>query len=575
VGLVVSAGVLLVLLWGAVLWDLRRHTDLILNENRRDHEAATEIGAQALRFSTFTIDLILLDLREHWESKREHFSSALRRLQEEAHAPNPFAVDVVARDGRLAFSSIEPSATGIDVRDSPAFATYVGANTVDNLTIIGPTKDRQGRPAIQFARPLRSQDGEFGGVITFAALPAYLLRGVRAGHFPDGTVLTVVRIDGSILARVAAGAAPAIDDAYLGEEFPVVPAGSRWPLAMLSGAPPEQSGFTRMRDPVDGRERLLSWRRLDRYPLVLIVGEPVSVIDEGISRLGRRYVVAGALGSTLLVVGLLWRSRSTHTLHLAAVRQREYLTELERREAELRDSQQRLRELAAHQMNLKEEERTRIAREIHDELGQRLTVLRMDLAMLPRAVASDPADLLPAQVAALKAGLDGIMAQVRDIAGRLRPATLDVGLGAATEGLVDEFRASLGIACELDNRLPLAIEVDERLATAAFRILQESLTNVARHANARRVRVLLENQDGCLHVQVQDDGGGIAPSASTNPSFGLSGMRERAAMLGGRVEIASHPGLGTTVDAWLPLNAAGAPGATASEPLPGNETRGR
>jgi signal transduction histidine kinase len=344
---------------------------------------------------------------------------------------------------------------------------------------------------------------------------------------------------------------------------------------MASGTHPMASGFARARDPVDGTERLVSWQKLDRYPLTLIVGEPAEVIDDAISRLGRRYVVAGALSSVLLVTALFWLMRARRARDRAAVRQREHLAELTRNAADLHASQQQFRELAAHQMVLKEEERKRIAQEIHDELGQRLTVLRMDVSMLPRAVRSDPAALLPAQVAALKTSLDDIMTLVRDIAGRLRPATLDVGLAAAAEGLVDEFRASLGIVCELDNRLPSTLELGETLATAAFRILQESLTNVARHANASRVRVLLEVQDATLHVQVHDNGVGIDPaSAQTGPSFGLSGMRERAAMLGGRAAIASDPGAGTTVDAWLPLDAPAASGAAASEPVPGNETPG-
>jgi len=233
-----------------------------------------------------------------------------------------------------------------------------------------------------------------------------------------------------------------------------------------------------------------------------------------------------------------------------------------------------MRELAAHQMVLKEEERKRIAQEIHDELGQRLTVLRMDIAMLPRAVRADPAGLLPGQVAELKASLDSIVAIVRDIAGRLRPATLDVSLEAAAEGLVEEFRASLGIPCELDNRLPSGLALDDKLATAAFRIIQESLTNVARHADATRLRVVLAMKDGSLHMQVHDDGRGLdLESGHPNPSFGLSGMRERAAMLGGKVEITSKPGEGTTVDARIPVDNATAAGGTRAENLAADEVQ--
>lgn len=224
------------------------------------------------------------------------------------------------------------------------------------------------------------------------------------------------------------------------------------------------------------------------------------------------------------------------------------------RVAELQVSQQQLRALAARQIVLKEEERKHIAQEIHDELGQRLTVLRMDIAMLPRAVRDDPTGLLPQRVQELKASLDGIVAVVRNIAASLRPATLELGLEAAAEGLVEEFGAHSGIACTLDNRLPSGFVLDDARATAAYRILQESLTNVARHAGANRVAIALASSDGVLQVQVHDNGRGIDPAPRVrNPSLGLSGMCERAAILGGSVTIVSPPGEGTTVTARIPL----------------------
>lgn len=384
--------------------------------------------------------------------------------------------------------------------------------------------------------------------------------------------MTVIRDDGSVLAYTvareepASGAVPPTVDSRLAALAPP-PA-----FATLSQLEPRESGFARIRSPGDRIDRLTSWRKLAPYPLTLIVGEQASLIDDEISQLRLRYFVVGGLASLLLLVTLYWRLLTRRARERAALGQREHLAQLSRGAAELRASRQQMRELAAHQMVLKEEERKRIAQEIHDELGQRLTVLRMDISMLPRAVRADPGGLLPGQVAELKASLDGIVALVRDIAGRLRPATLDVGLEAAVEGLVEEFRASLGIPCELDNRLPLGLALDDKLATAAFRIIQESLTNVARHADATRVRVVLAMKEGSLHIRVHDDGRGLdLESGHRNLSFGLSGMRERAAMLGGKLEITSKPGEGTTVDALIPLDKAAAADGTRAENLPADE----
>lgn len=223
-----------------------------------------------------------------------------------------------------------------------------------------------------------------------------------------------------------------------------------------------------------------------------------------------------------------------------------------RLQSELSASQQALRELAAHEEAKREDVRKQVAQEIHDDLGQRLTVLRMDVAMLPRTVQTDPTSLLPRQVDALKKSIDGIVAVVREIAGRLRPAALEVGLGAAAESLLNEFQEAMGIPCELDDRLPTNLVLDDVRTTTIFRILQESMTNAARHAQASHIRVRLSTSDHGLRLSVEDDGRGFA--GSRGGSYGVSGMRERAASLGGTLNISSAGGVGTTVEAWIPLD---------------------
>lgn len=223
-----------------------------------------------------------------------------------------------------------------------------------------------------------------------------------------------------------------------------------------------------------------------------------------------------------------------------------------RLQADLSASQQALRELAAHENAKREDVRKQVAQEIHDDLGQRLTVLRMDVAMLPRTVQTDPTSLLPRQVDALKKSIDGIVAVVREIAGRLRPAALEVGLGAAAESLLTEFQEAMGIPCELEDCLPANLVLDDVRTTTIFRILQESMTNAARHAQPSHIRVRLSTSDHGLRLSVEDDGRGFA--GSRGGSYGVSGMRERAASLGGTLHISSAGGTGTTVDAWIPLD---------------------
>jgi len=223
-----------------------------------------------------------------------------------------------------------------------------------------------------------------------------------------------------------------------------------------------------------------------------------------------------------------------------------------RLQANLSASQQALRELAAHEEAKREDVRKQVAQELHDDLGQRLTVLRMDVAMLLRTVQADPNALLPQQVNALKKSIDGIVTVVREISSRLRPATLEVGLGAATESLLSEFQEAMGIPCELSDNLPSDLVLDDVRTTTIFRILQESMTNAARHAQASRIRVHLSATDHRLRLAVQDDGRGFAGPRSG--SYGVSGMRERAASLGGTLQISSAGGVGTTVEAWIPLD---------------------
>ena len=227
------------------------------------------------------------------------------------------------------------------------------------------------------------------------------------------------------------------------------------------------------------------------------------------------------------------------------------LSEMKRAEQELRASSEQLRNLAAHLLSVREEERARISREVHDELGQSLTAVKMDLAWLAGRLPRRNGQMLK-RIRSTRQLADSIIQSIRRISTELRPAVLDLGLAAAVEWQVQEFQARSGIQCKV--RLLTREVVASNASTAMFRIFQETLTNVARHAKATRAEVVLQKQRDRLVLLIRDNGRGFDQAdPSLSKSLGLLGMRERAAILGGRVNISSAPGKGTTVTAWIPL----------------------
>jgi len=227
----------------------------------------------------------------------------------------------------------------------------------------------------------------------------------------------------------------------------------------------------------------------------------------------------------------------------------------ERRNAEgaLRQSQATLRELAAYQERIREDERKRIAREVHDELGQNLLALRLDVATL-HARAGDRHPLLKERTAAALEHIDTTMKSIRTIMNNLRPPVLDLGLQAAIDWQVKQFERRNGIPCELKMNDD-GQEVADAQATAVFRILQESLNNIGRHAHATQVQVELRIDDKQLWMTIQDNGIGMYPSDRRKVRrFGLIGMQERVAMLGGELRIESKPGQGTLLQMSIPMH---------------------
>jgi len=227
------------------------------------------------------------------------------------------------------------------------------------------------------------------------------------------------------------------------------------------------------------------------------------------------------------------------------------ITERKVSEQRLRDSREQLRALTAHMEQVREEERTRIAREIHDELGQALTGLKMDLSWFAGRLPNQPA--LAEKSASMLKLIDSTVNAVRRLSTELRPAILDnLGLIAAIEWLAQEFQRRTGVSCEFITPEEDLV-LDQERTTALFRISQEALTNVTRYANAHSVQILLERDGPQLLLRISDDGRGIADADQRSThSFGLLGMRERAHLLGGTFEISGQPGHGTTLTVRIP-----------------------
>jgi PAS domain S-box-containing protein len=229
------------------------------------------------------------------------------------------------------------------------------------------------------------------------------------------------------------------------------------------------------------------------------------------------------------------------------------VTEKIKAEEKLKKSYQDIRQLVARMENIREEERMTIAREIHDELGQQLAGIKMDLSWLTKKLSAKD-ELIKKRAESIFQLLDETVKTVRRIATKLRPSVLDdLGLGDAIQWQSLEFkkRSGLEVHCIFETD---TIPIPPVIRVGLFRVFQESLTNIARHANATEVTVSLKGQDGLLTLSISDNGKGFdATKTGHNKTLGLLGIKERVIMMGGRCEIISHPGKGTRVVAKVPL----------------------
>ncbi|MDD5170706.1 MAG: PAS domain S-box protein, partial [Syntrophales bacterium] len=232
----------------------------------------------------------------------------------------------------------------------------------------------------------------------------------------------------------------------------------------------------------------------------------------------------------------------------------------ERREAknDLEQSREQLRKLTVHLQSVREQERTVIARELHDELGQLLTALNTNVILLQKKIPPE-LTVLSERTEAMSGLIDMTMQTLKRIYMSLRPGMLDhLGLTASVSWLTDEFEQREGIACKLKID-PEDMIIGPEISTALYRIFQETLTNISRHAEASRVLIRLKATAKKVQLTVTDNGKGFTQEQQNKPhSFGLLGIRERAAHLGGTVETKGEKGKGTTINVTIPLNQTGA-----------------
>jgi len=230
------------------------------------------------------------------------------------------------------------------------------------------------------------------------------------------------------------------------------------------------------------------------------------------------------------------------------------ITERKQTEKKLLNTREQLRNLNNRLQSAREEERTRIAREIHDELGQNLTALKFDLTWINKNLVQPNGPTIE-KIASMTDQIENTIQTVQRIASELRPQILDIlGLCEGLKWLAKEFQKRTGIKCELAIN-PDHLDLDQERATAFFRIYQEALTNITRHANASLVRSSLEKQGNQLTLKVKDNGKGMDLSKAEDPeSFGLIGIRERILVFGGETNFYSNPGQGTSITVSIPVN---------------------
>ena len=558
------AAPLLVALWIIVWLNLEIQNQKLLQEEDARVTRASQLSAESLKTLFVSTDLVLLELRRYWLNQPADFFKVLQDRYDKRQLGTAFDIFIVDASGKV----VRSTSPAHFIRDSLLYTPWVSRHQEDtqDRLLLGPAffDSVTERWQLPFTRRLLSPSGKFVGIMVFLVPPDYFSRVLQSTSLQNGSVFSLVDLDtGDLILRSTQVNEPPNAEAesvattdfwsVLNLGIPTIGSG-----AMVSQLPPpiEQlsasalrrlqvapvSGMNRAVFNVDHVERLYAWDKLERIPLLVTVGTPAIRFDDVLAIHRLRHLATGAALSLLLLV-------------LAAGFNR-YDRVLRRGRETLAASEEDLRQLAAHQTDLLEDERKLIAREIHDDLGQRLSVLRLDLSMAINGIPSASANDLVVQGTQLKKSIDEILRVTRDLAQKVRPPSLEIGFLPAIEALCDEFQSRLPFNLLFVNNTDKTFQPDDTCAIAAYRILQESLANAARHAQCQHIDISLAVHDDWLYLRVTDDGVGFDPKAinSGRRTFGLLGMRERVAALHGEMRLQSQAGQGCKLLFMLPLN---------------------
>jgi signal transduction histidine kinase len=557
---------------------------LAVDDGRRD---AAEAQAEARA----TVHLVKQDLDRLLESSSDLLIGLSRNpllsrpaechaLLESLHPSFPqFAnMGVVERDGRIDCIASNPSNLQA-IRNDAAREALLAQLSGGSRFVVGDVTygDVVRRPMLPLVAAIGEEEGAAERFFEASVDLRWVDGQVNAMRLPDKAILLVMDRRGTLVARNPPSSewrvgapAPAYEQTLAGlNEFDgeVRGEGGIKRLYSVARAGPEGGLLVVMKIRSEeiyrpSRRRLavhlsglggvallvlaLTWLGSDRYfatPLLVLIREANRLATGDLSaRSGLAYdsEIGGLARSLDEMADALQREKAKS---LATIGQNEEMV-------------RKLRALAARLQSVREEERTHIAREIHDELGQQLTAMRFDLFHLRKRLreSASPDPLLDS-VAGLTSMVDSTIGSVRRIATELRPLVLDTfGLIAAIEWLADDFEKRTDIRCIYEG--PEELQTGRDLATTLFRICQESLTNIARHSHATEARIRLTAESEWIALEVSDNGCGIAAGTrEAAQSFGLLGMRERATMAGGTLEIRSETGRGTVVVARIPLDA--------------------
>lgn len=436
-------------------------------------------------------------------------------------------IGITDERGNVVLGSHEFKPTNVADRES--FKVHQQHN--DNELFIG--KLNLGRIThrwnIPMSHRINKAEGSFGGMVYTSVDPEYFTGFYQKADLGGQGVVTLIGLDGIVRAR-RAGQKSSFGEDMRGTKLLVEQAKRRNGSFLGEGK-------------ADGTVRFVSFRTLAQYPLIVVVGTSEAETLAPFHERERRYYLTAGFASTMIVIFAAFI--------MAALSRRKRAQEV------LEQSLQRVQALSERVMKIQREERDRIARELHDELGQTLTALKVNLQMLePYCVGGEAEDHLTEALIITGRALEQIRGMLLD----LRPLGLeDLGLAVVLESHLAKQAEAAGWEAQFETTLPGRLHPE--LEMACFRVAQEALTNVMRHAHAKQVWVALALIAGEVQLSVRDDGQGfdvaLAFTVSPTGGFGLIGMQERVRQLGGRLAIDSAPGRGTEVRASFPCEPAG------------------